>query len=120
MKKLFQRLDNTTSREHNRETNSNTNSNTNNSYVGKVFTVGRYHCTVEDTIAEGIHILITLLFHLFVNLIHFKPIFESISQSIIALIFMTYYYYCYCYSQNVCDFCLKFYIWFKLKIFFFK
>ncbi len=59
MKKLFQRLDDK-NREHNREISSNANA-TNNNYVGKVFTVGRFHCTVEDTIAEGLNRLLFLL-----------------------------------------------------------
>lgn len=39
MKKLFSKIDNTA-----KETNS---------YVGKVFTVGRYTVTVEEVLAEG-------------------------------------------------------------------
>lgn len=62
MKKLFQRLDATSSsgRDHSRETNA-ANSSSSNSYCGKVFTVGRIQCTVEETIAEGGFALVFLV-----------------------------------------------------------
>jgi hypothetical protein len=60
MKKLFQRLDDK-NREYNREIGSSSTTTTGNNYVGKVFTVGRFHCTVEDTIAEGLNNFLFLL-----------------------------------------------------------
>ena len=89
MKKFFQRLDNSSSRHHNshhpqsdynRETlggggnvgggggsipvgssQSSASSSYGGSFIGKVFTLGQYHCTVEDIIAEGGFALVFLV-----------------------------------------------------------
>ncbi|CAG2108046.1 unnamed protein product, partial [Medioppia subpectinata] len=62
MKKLFQRLDNQTSgRDHSRDNSVANSNNVSNSYVGKVFSVNRFQCTVEDTIAEGGFALVFLV-----------------------------------------------------------
>lgn len=88
MKKFFQRLDNSSSRHHhnnhpqgdyNREnlgggnvgagggsaplgsSQSSASSSYGGSFIGKVFTLGQYHCTVEDIIAEGGFALVFLV-----------------------------------------------------------
>lgn len=54
MKKFFQRLDNSSAHrgDYQREGSTATHL-AGISFIGKVFTVGQFHCTVEDTIAEG-------------------------------------------------------------------
>lgn len=83
MKKFFQRLDNSSSRhqqqqqsyDYNRESlgvggggsslvgggGQSSNSSYGGSFIGKVFTLGQYHCTVEDIIAEGGFALVFLV-----------------------------------------------------------
>ncbi|XP_054166392.1 serine/threonine-protein kinase sel-5-like isoform X2 [Oppia nitens] len=63
MKKLFHRLDNNNGNRDSNASAANTTSSSSsgNSYVGKVFTINRYHCTVEDTIAEGGFALVFLV-----------------------------------------------------------
>lgn len=52
MKKFFQRLDNSSAHrgDYQREGSATAHGI---SFIGKVFTVGQFQCTVEDTIAEG-------------------------------------------------------------------
>lgn len=54
MKRFFQRLDNSSNyqRDYQRQEGPSSYSSSG-SFLGKVFIVGQYHCTVEDVIAEG-------------------------------------------------------------------
>ena len=59
MKKFFQRLDNSSSHQRSDYQREALGAGTpglhtsNGSFIGKVFTLGQYHCTVEDIVAEG-------------------------------------------------------------------